>query len=115
MNIHTRLTDLLVTGGSHVSHAILLDRCRPIKNFWARARIGLWRGVQDRFSTVSTTVHQSLNAVVCGKSGIMLQHGHRSRSLCNRIYYGAGTPIPANAQRLLMRCTASKAIHIGTA
>ena len=36
-----------------------------------------------------------------GKSGIMLQHGHRSRSLCNRIYYGAGTPIPANAQRLL--------------
>ena len=31
----------------------------------------------------------------------MLQHGHRSRSLCNRIYYGAGTPIPANAQRLL--------------
>ena len=101
MSLYTRLTDLLVTGGSHVSHAILLDRCHPIKNFWARARIGLWRGVRDRFSTVSTTVHQSLNDVARGKSGIMLQHGHRSRSLCNRIYYGAGTPIPANAQRLL--------------
>ena len=83
MNLYTRLTDLLVTGGSHVSHAILLDRCHPIKNFWARARIGLWRGVRDRFSTVSTTVHQSLNDVARGKSGIMLQHGHRSQSLCN--------------------------------
>ena len=101
MNIHTRLTDLLVTGGSHVSHAILLDRCHPIKNFWARARIGLWRGVRDRFSTVSTTVHQSLNGVARGKSGIMLQHGHRSRSLCNRIYYGARTHVPLDAQRLL--------------
>ena len=101
MNLYTRLTDLLVTGGSHVSHAILLDRCHPIKNFWARARIGLWRGVRDRFSTVSTTVHQSLNDVARGKSVSMLQHGHRSQSLCNRIYYGAGTPIPANAQRLL--------------
>ena len=101
MNIHTRLTDLLVTGGSHVSHAILLDRSRPIKNFWARARIELWRGVRDRFSTVSTTVHQSLNAVVRVKSVIMLQHDHRSRSLCNRIYYGARTHVPLDAQRLL--------------
>ena len=101
MNLHTRLTDLLVTGGSHVSHAILLDRSRPSKHFWARARIGLWRGVRDRFSTVSTTVHQSLNVVARGKSGIMLQHGHRSRSLCNRIYYGAGTHVPLDAQRLL--------------
>ena len=102
MSLYTRLTDLLVTGpavtgGSHVSHAILLDRSRPSKHFGARARIGLWRSVRDCFSTVSTTVHQSLNAVARGKSGIMLQHGHRSRSLCNRIYYGAGTPIPANA------------------
>ena len=101
MNIHTRLTDLPVTGGSHVSHAILLDRCRPIKNFWARARIGLWRGVQDRFSTVSTTVHHTRNAVARRKSVIMLQHGHRSRSLCNRIYYGARTHVPLDAQRLL--------------
>ena len=106
MNIHTRLTDLLVTGGSHVSHAILLDRSRPIKNFWARARIGLWRGVRDRFSTVSTTVHgnlvhHTLNAVARVKSVIMLQHDHRSRSLCNRIYYGAGPHVPLDAQRLL--------------
>ena len=99
MNLYTHLTDLVVTGGSHVSHAILLDRSRPSKHFWARARIGLWRGVRDRFSTVSTTVHQSLNDVARGKSGIMLQHGHRSRSLSNRIYYGAGTPIPANAHK----------------
>ena len=56
MNLYTRLTDLLVTGGSHVSHAILLDRSRPSKHFGARARIELWRGVRDRFSTVSTTV-----------------------------------------------------------
>ena len=96
MNIHTRLTDLLVTGGSHVSHAILLDRSRPSKHFWARARIGLWRGVRDRFSTVSTTVHHTRNAVARGKSGIMLQHGHRSRSLCNRIYYGAETAVPCS-------------------
>ena len=101
MNIHTRLTDLLVTGGSHVSHAILLDRCRPIKNFWARARIGLWRGVQGRFSTVSTTVHHTRNAVARGKSVIMLQHGHRSRSLCNRIYYGAEPAVPFTLARLL--------------
>ena len=101
MSLYTRLTDLPVTGGSHVSHAILLDRCRPIKNFWARARIGLWRGVQDRFSTVSTTVHHTRNAVARGKSRTMLQHGHRSRSLCNRIYYGARTHVPLDAQRLL--------------
>ena len=101
MNIHTRLTDLLVTGGSHVSHAILLDRSRPSKHFWARARIGLWRGVRDRFSTVSTTVHHTLNAVARVKSVIMLQHDHRSRSLCNRIYYRAGTHVPLHAQRLL--------------
>ena len=105
MNIHTRLTDLLVTGGSHVSHAIglaiLLDRSRPSKHFWARARIGLWRGVRDRFSTVSTTVHHTLNAVAHVKSVIMLQHDHRSRSLCNHIYYGARTHVPLDAQRLL--------------
>ena len=101
MNIHTRLTDLLVTGGSHVSHAILLDRSRPSKHFGARARIELWRGVRDRFSTVSTTVHHTRNAVARGKSGIMLQHGHRSRSLCNRIYYGAGTAGPFTLARLL--------------
>ena len=35
------------------------------------------------------------------KSGIMLQHGHRLRSLCNRIYYGASTHVPLHAQRLL--------------
>ena len=46
MGLHTRLTDLPVTGGSHVSHAILLDRCRTIKNFWARARIV--RGGENR-------------------------------------------------------------------
>ena len=101
MSLYTRLTDLPVTGGSHVSHAILLDRCRPIKNFWARARIGLWRGVQDRFSTVSTTVHHTRNAVARGKSRTMLQHGHRSRSLCNRIYYGAETAVPFTLARLL--------------
>ena len=105
MNIHTRLTDLtLVTGGSHVSHAILLDRSRPSKHtfgIWARARIGLWRGVRDRFSTITTTVHQSFNAVARVKSVIMLQHDHRSRSLCNRIYYGARTHVPLDAQRLL--------------
>ena len=101
MNIHTRLTDLLATGGSHVSHAILLDRSRPSKHFGARARIGLWRGVRDRFSTVSTTVHHTLNAVARVKSVIMLQHDHRSRSLCNRIYYGARTHVPLDAQRLL--------------
>ena len=101
MSLYTRLTDLLVTGGSHVSHAILLDRCRPIKNFWARARIGLWRGVQDRFSTVSTTVHHTRNAVARGKSRTMLQHGHRSRSLCNRIYYGAETAVPFTLARLI--------------
>ena len=101
MNLYTRLTDLLVTGGSHVSHAILLDRSRPSKHFGARARIGLWRGVRDRFSTVSTTVHHTRNAVARGKSGIMLQHGHRSRSLCNRIYYGAETAVPFTLARLL--------------
>ena len=101
MGLHTRLTDLPVTGGSHVSHAILLDRSRPMKHFWARARIELWRGVRDRFSTVSTTVPQSFNVVARGKSGIMLQHGHRSRSLCNRIYYGAGTAGPFTLARLL--------------
>ena len=78
MKLHTRLADLLVTGGSHVSHAILLDRSRPSKHFWARARIGLWSGVRDRFSTVSTTVHHTLNAVARVKSVIMLQHDHRS-------------------------------------
>ena len=36
-----------------------------------------------------------------GKSGIMLQHGHRSRSLCNRIYYGAETAVPFTLARLL--------------
>ena len=79
MNIHTRLTDLLVTGGSHVSHAILLDRSRPSKNFWARARIELWRGVRDGFSTVTTTVHQSFNTVARVKSLVMLQHDHIGR------------------------------------
>ena len=101
MNIHTRLTDLLVTGGSHVSHAILLDRSRPSKNFWARAWIELWRGVRDGFSTVTTTVHQSFNTVARVKSVIMLQHDHRSRSLCNRIYYGARTHVPLDARSLL--------------
>ena len=52
MSLYTRLTDLPVTSGSHVSHAILLDRSRPSKHFGARARIGLWRGVRDRYSTV---------------------------------------------------------------
>ena len=74
MGLHTRLTDLPVTGGSHVSHAILLDRSRPSKHFWARARIELWRGVRDRLSTVSTTVHQSFNAVVCVKSVTSCSH-----------------------------------------
>ena len=101
MSLYTRLTDLPVTSGSHVSHAILLDRSRPSKHFGARARIGLWRGVRDRFSTVSTTVHHTLNAVARVKSVIMLQHDHRSRSLCNRIYYGARTHVPLDAQRLL--------------
>ena len=63
--------------------------------------MGLRGGVRDCFSTVSTTVHQSLNAVSRVKSGIMLQHGHRLRSLCNRIYYGASTHVPLHAQRLL--------------
>ena len=113
MSLYTRLTDLPVTSGSHVSHAILLDPKesglqRDSKHFGGRARIELWRGVQDRFSTVSTTVHQSLNAVVCGKSGIMLQHGHRSRSLCNRIYYGAGTAGPFTLACLLGRALRSK-------
>ena len=101
MSLYTRLTDLPVTSGSHVSHAILLDRSRPSKHFGARARIELWRGVRDRFSTVSTTVHHTRNAVARGKSGIMLQHGHRSRSLCNRIYYGAETAVPFTLARLL--------------
>ena len=101
MSLYTRLTDLPVTGGSHVSHAILLDRSRPSKHFGARARIELWRGVRDRFSTVSTTEHHTLNAVARVKSVIMLQHDHRSRSLCNRIYYGARTHVPLDAQRLL--------------
>ena len=100
MSLYTRLTDLPVTSGSHVSHAILLDRSRPSKHFGARARIELWRGVRDRFSTVSTTVHHTRNAVARGKSGIMLQHGHRSRSLCNRIYYGAETAVPFTLARL---------------
>ena len=101
MSLYTRLTDLPVTSSSHVSHAILLDRSRPSKHFGARARIELWRGVQDRFSTVSTTEHHTLNAVARVKSVIMLQHDHRSRSLCNRIYYGARTHVPLDAQRLL--------------
>ena len=101
MSLYTRLTDLPVTSDSHVSHAILLDRSRPSKHFGARARIELWRGVQDRFSTVSTTVHQSFNTVVRVKSVIMLQHDHRSRSLCNRIYYGAETAVPFTLARLL--------------
>ena len=101
MSIYTRLTDLPVTSGSHVSPAILLDRSRPSKHFWARARIELWRGLRDGFSTVTTTVHQSFNTVASVKSVIMLQHDHRSRSLCNRIYYGARTHVPLDAQRLL--------------
>ena len=56
---------------------------------------------EDRVSTVSTTVHHTRNAVARGKSGIMPQHGHRSRSLCNRIYYGAGTAGPFTLARLL--------------
>ena len=95
MNLHTRLVDLLVTGGSHVSHAILLARSRPSKHFWARARIGLWRGVRDRFSTVSTTVHHTLNAVARVKSVIMLQHDHRSRSLCLSTRMSVHQLIPA--------------------
>ena len=63
--------------------------------------MGLRGGVRDCFSTVSTTVHQSLNAVSRVKSGIMLQHGHRLRSLCNRIYYGSRTHVHLDAQRLL--------------
>ena len=63
--------------------------------------MGLRGGVRDCFSTISTTVHHSLNAVSRVKSGIMLQHGHRLRSLCNRIYYGASTHVPLHAQRLL--------------
>ena len=68
--------------------------------------MGLRGGVRDCFSTVSTTVHQSLNAVSRVKSGIMLQHGHRLRSLCNRIYYSMepsahSTHVPLHAQRLL--------------
>ena len=84
-----------------MTHAILCERDRLSKHFWQRARMGLRGGVRDCFSTVSTTVHQSLNAVSRVKSGIMLQHGHRLRSLCNRIYYGASTHVPLHAQRLL--------------
>ena len=101
MSIHTRLADLLVTCGSHVTRAILCERDRLSKHFWQRARMGLRGGVRDCFSTVSTTVHRSLNAVSRVKSGIMLQHGHRLRSLGNRIYYGASTHVPLHAQRLL--------------
>ena len=88
-----------------MTHAILCERDRLSKHFWQRARMGLWGGVRDCFSTISTTVHQSLNAVSRVKSGIMLQHaarhGHRLRSQCNRIYYGASTHVPLHAQRLL--------------
>ena len=91
----------MITCGSHVTHAILCKRDRLSKHFWQRARMGLRGGVRDCFSTVSTMVHQSLNAVSRVKSGIMLQHGHRLRSLCNRIYYGASTHVPLHAQRLL--------------
>ena len=38
MNLHTRLTDLPVTGGSHVSHAIILDRSRPSASTFGRTR-----------------------------------------------------------------------------
>ena len=105
MSLHTRLTDLPVTRGSHVSHAILLDRSRPIKHFWARARIELWRGVRDRFSTVSTTVHQSLNAVervekVTSCSSMAIGRDP-AMTYVIRIYYGAGTHVPLHAQRLL--------------
>ena len=86
-----------------MTHAILCERDRLSKHFWQRARMGLRGGVRDCFSTISTTVtvHHSLNAVSRVKSGIMLQHGHRLRSLCNRIYYGASTHVPLHAQRLL--------------
>ena len=69
MGLHTRLTDLPVTGGSHVSHTILLDRSRPSKHFGVCARIELWCGVRDRFSTASATsaVYEtaSANCVWC--------------------------------------------------
>ena len=104
MSLHTRPTDLPVSPVAHTCHTQFTSTAfasRPIKHFWARARIELWRGVRDRFSTVSTTVHHTRNAVARGKSGIMLQHGHRSRSLCNRIYYGAETAGPFTLARLL--------------
>ena len=50
-------------------------------------------------------IHQSLNAVARVKSGIMLQHGHRLRSLCNLIYYEVGTHVPLHAQRLYSVCS----------
>ena len=84
LTTHTCLAELLVTCGSHVTHAILCERDRLSKHVWQRARMGLRGGVRDCFSTVSTTVHQSLNAVLCVKSGIMLQHGHRWAIGCDR-------------------------------
>ena len=67
---------------------------------------GALRTTQASALYESTTVHQLLNAVSRVKSGIMLQHGHRLRSLCNRIYYlwsqhALSTHVPLHAQRLL--------------
>ena len=48
-----------------------------------------------------------------GKSGIMLQHGHRSRSLCNRIYYGAASRAAGTHVRVpLYRCTLSELLSV---
>ena len=55
LSTHTRLADLLVTCGSHVTHAILCERDRLSKHFWQHARMGLRGGVRDCFSTVSAS------------------------------------------------------------
>jgi len=101
MSLSARPYDLLVTVGSHALHADSSRAPPPGRHFWPHARMGLRGGVRARFDTVSTTVHHSLNAVARGRSGLLVQHGHRACSLCNRIYYGAGAHVPLDAQRLL--------------
>ena len=80
---------------------ILLERLRPADTFGRTRGWGCGAVYEPDSIPYPTTVHHSLNAVARGRSGLLVQHGHRACSLCNRIYYGAGAHVPLDAQRLL--------------
>ena len=85
MKLQTRPRAILVTGGSHVRKPFLRKRRQRACTFWSRARIGLRGGVRARFSTASTMLHRSLNAVAHRRRRVRSYQCHRPRRLCKWI------------------------------